>query len=127
MAVDQRDRLEVLSFELYLLQQGGYRATHNVRRTALSLFRDSPTCLNFGETRARRPCRECLLAEFIPGKYQNETAACHRIPLDAQGNTIASLGRGYNRLVVEQAVYGWLRETVTKLERERRQELVACP
>jgi hypothetical protein len=93
----------------------------------MSCFRDSPACLNFEETALRQPCRDRLLAEFIPGNYQNETAAGHKISLDEQGNAIASLGRGYNRLAVEEAVFSWLRETVARLEREHRQEQVACP
>ncbi len=125
MAADQRDTLEVLRFELYLLQQGAYRCATNWRGSPLRYFRDSPTCLDFGDADSRRSCGKCLLNDFIPGDYQNETAACHRIPLDAQGNSIASLDRGYNRLAVERAVFGWLRETVARLEHERRQELVA--
>lgn len=127
MAGDQRDRLEVLRFELYLVQQGAYRDACARRGSVLSYFKDSPTCLNFGETGKRRPCHNCLLTEFIPGNYQNETQACHAIPLDEQGNTIASLNRRYNRLAVEQALFGWLRRTVASLERERQQELVMCP
>jgi hypothetical protein len=68
-----------------------------------------------------------LLSEFIPGNYQNETAACRKIPLDKVGNTIASLERGYNRDAVEQAVFGWVRETVAKLESEQHREMAALP
>lgn len=103
MARDCRDLLEVLRFELYILQPGACRNANVGSRAPLSF------------------------AEFIPGNHQNETPACHTIPLGEQGNTIAaSLGRGYNRLAVAGAVFGWLRETVARLERERRQELVAC-
>ncbi len=123
MSADRRDPLEVLRFELYLLQQGAYRGTMTRNGVPLSYFQDSPTCLNFAETDSRRSCRTCLLTQFIPGNYQNETAACRKIPLDASGTTIASLDRGYNRVAVEQAVFGWLRETVAKLERERQQEV----
>jgi hypothetical protein len=124
MARDHRDVLEVLRFELYLLQQGDYRAGSTSGRAQRSYFSDSPTCLNFGGNAGGRPCAECLLADFVPGNYQNETWACHTIPLDGHGNTIASLGRGYNRVAVEKAVLGWLRETVGRLERERQQDQV---
>ncbi len=127
MSADQRDTLEVLRFELYLLQQGAYREDGTRSGAPLSYFRDSPTCLNFAEADSRRSCRPCLLTQFIPGNYQNETAACRKIPLDANGNTIASLDRRYNRAAVERAVIGWLQETVAKLERERQQELVTHP
>lgn len=126
MPRDHRDILEVLRFELYLLEQGGYRAGDTGSRP-LTFFRDSPTCLNFGESERLRPCRDCLLSRFIPGQAQNETPACHAIPLDAQGNTIASLCRSYNRPAVEAAVFGWLRETVASLEHEHSRELVPCP
>ncbi len=127
MAADQRDMLEVLRFELYLLEQGAYRGVTSRSRAPLSYFQDSPTCINFGETANRRSCRECLLSEFIPGRFQNETTACERMPLDDAGTTVRSLQRGYNRVAVEQAVLGWLRDTVARIERERRRELVACP
>lgn len=125
MSAGQRDPLEVLRFELYLLQQGAYRETVTRSGAPLSYFQDSPTCLNFAESGSRRSCRACLLTQFIPGNYQNETAACRKIPLDANGNTIAALDRRYNRAVVERAVVGWLQETVAKLERERQQEAMA--
>lgn len=126
MAGDQRDPLEVLRFELDLFQQGAYRAATSGARPP-SYFRDSPTCLDFPEVDSRHSCRKCLLTQFIPGNDQNETSACRKIPLDQHGNTIASLERGYNRETVEQAVFGWLRETVAKLEREHRQGMVAVP
>ena len=126
MAVDQRDMLEVLRFELYLLEQGAYRGS-TMGGAPLSYFKDSPTCIDFAETGGRHSCRKCLLSEFIPGQYQNETVACRRIPLDDAGNTIGSLEQRYNRFDVEQAIFGWLRKTVARLERERRQDLVACP
>ena len=127
MVGDQRDALEVLRFELYLLQQGSYRAGTNRHGAPLSYFQDSPTCLDFAERDSRHSCRQCLLSEFIPGHFRNETAACRKIPLDTQGNTIASLDGRYNRAAVEQAISGWLRETVAKLERERQQESVMHP
>ena len=125
MPADQRDTLEVLRFELYILQQGAYREAVSRSGALRSYFQDSPTCLNFAESDSRRSCRACLLTQFIPGNFQNETAACRKIPLDANGNTIASLDRRYNRAAVERAVVGWLQETVAKLERERQQEALA--
>jgi len=124
MAADQRDVLEVLRFELYLIEQGAYRGAKSHRGTPLAFFKDSPTCLDFGENDSRHSCRRCLLSDFIPGTHQNETSACHRIALDGKGNSIRSLGEGYNRIAVERAVFGWLRDTVARLERERRQEMV---
>ena len=126
MAGDQRDPLEVLRFELYLLQQGAYRAATAAGKP-LSYFQDSPTCLDFGETDNRSSCRNCLLIQFIPGTDQNETAACRKMPLDSHGNTIGSLERRYNRDVVEHAVFGWLQHTVARLEREQHREMVALP
>ena len=125
MATDQRDALEVLRFELYLIEQGAYHVAER-RAAPLAFFKDSPTCLDFGENDGRNSCRNCLLSEFIPGRYQNETAACHRIPLDAAGNTIHSLGGAYNRVAVEQAVFGWLKGTVTRIECDRREESARC-
>lgn len=125
MAADQRDALEVLRFELYLIRQGAYRVTRH-GRAPLEFFKDSPTCLDFAETDQRHSCGKCLLSDFIPGKYQYETSACHTIPLDAAGNSIRTLKQGYNRLAVERAICGWLRDTVMRLEHERGQELAEC-
>jgi hypothetical protein len=122
MARDMRDPLEVLRFELAFLQSGGYRSEGNRPH----FFYDSVTCWNFGNPGLRKPCRNCLLADFIPELSHNERLACRSIPLDDDGNTIASLERRYNRAEVERAVSSWVGQTVARLERKCPQEEEVC-
>jgi hypothetical protein len=84
-----------------------------------SLFQDSVTCLNYGEPSRPHPCKECLLIDFVPEPSRNETVPCHHIPINATGDTIETMDRGYNRQQLEEAVIGWLREVITQLESQR--------
>ncbi len=121
MAADDRDILEVLKFELNFLEQGGYGRSVRTPWKPTSIFQDSLTCLNFGEPQRPHPCEECMLIDFVPEKCRNENVPCHYIPLDAAGNDVASLDQGYNQQAVEEAVIGWLRRTIARIERERAQ------
>jgi len=119
MARDARDILEVLKFELNFLEQGGYGRAGRMPWKPVSMFQDSLICLNFGEPQRPHPCEECMLMDFVPDKFRNENVPCHYIPLDASGESIASLDQGYNQPAVEEAVAGWLRRTIARVERER--------
>jgi hypothetical protein len=113
---DDRDLLDVLKFELSFLEQGGYGRSVRTPWKPTSLFRDSLSCLNFGEAEAVHPCKECLLYPFVPDEFQNETIPCHHIRLNAQGQTLAGLNRGYNQAELEEALRQWLRATIERLE-----------
>lgn len=119
MAKDTRDPLEVLKFELRFLEDGGYgRSPHAPRRPSL-VFEDSLTCLNFNTQGDRTPCESCLLMQFVPQNRASEEIPCRHIPLDAAGQTLASLYESGNQQQIEEALGNWLRAAIQRLERER--------
>jgi hypothetical protein len=122
MAKDERDILEVLKFELDFLQQGGYGRSVRTPQKPTSIFQDSISCLNFGEPDRPHPCSECLLIDFVPEPFRNEDVPCHHIPLKPTGETVADLEAGYNQPVLEEAMVGWLRDVIARVERERAQK-----
>lgn len=117
MSEDRRDVVEVLRYELNFLEQGGY--SKNVRQGSISPFRDSLSCLNFGDPLRAHACRECCLYDFVPKDSRTEDIPCHFIPLDAAGTTIAALRRKASTQELESALKTWLRSAIAKLEKER--------
>jgi hypothetical protein len=115
---DDRNLLEVLKFELNFLEQGGYGRSVRTPWKATSLFQDSLTCLNYGEAEKVHPCEECLLYGFVPDASRNEKVPCHHIPLNRQGDTLASLDRRYNEPEMEEALMEWLRAMIARLEQQ---------
>jgi hypothetical protein len=53
---DQRGLLDVLKFELYFLEQGGYERSSVAALRPRFIFEDSPTCVNYDATGDRVPC-----------------------------------------------------------------------
>src|SRR4051812_36271005 len=86
-----RTPLEVLQFELDFVQQGGYGRPVQQPRKQRVPFVDSPSCLNFLESRREHACDGCVLIDFVPESDREKTTPCHYIPLDAKGRTVASL------------------------------------
>ena len=80
MANKKRDLLEVLRLELEFLENGGYRKVYSWRPQFI--FEDSPTCLNYGNPAARRPCSECVLMQLVPSP---DFARQHQLHQDALG------------------------------------------
>jgi len=123
MAEDDRDLLEVLKFELSFLEHGGYGRSVRTPWKPTSIFQDSLTCLNFGDSEHSHACSECLLFDFVPEYSRNETVPCHHIPINQQGDTLITLDKGYNQAETEESIKTWLRNTIQRLERERTQPL----
>ena len=119
MAQDDRDVLEVLKFELSLLEQGGYGRSVRTPWKPTSIFQDSLSCLNFGDPARSHPCNECLLMDFVPGNARGEEVPCHHIPLTAAGETIEEIDRGYNQQELEEKVKMWLRDVIKRIEEQR--------
>lgn len=119
MASDERDVLEVLKFELNFLLQGGYGRSVHTPWKPTSIFQDSLSCLNFGEAEKVHPCNECLLIDFVPQQFRNETVPCHHIPLNPSGQTVDGAEQRYNREQLEEALVAWLRATIERIEKER--------
>jgi hypothetical protein len=119
MANDDRDILTVLKAELEFLEKGGYRHSLTAPRRTQFIFEDSPTCLNYRRLEKPRPCDECSLMQFVPADCRSEWIPCRHIPLNIEGFTIDTYYRLGTHTEVENAVGGWLRENIGKLERER--------
>lgn len=121
MRKDDRDLLKVLKFELLFLQKGGYGRlrSQGISWRAPLIFEDSPICMNYGAGEDRAPCSECLLMQFVPAERQCEKIPCRHIPLDAAGQTLASLYTYGTQLEIEEALETWLKTTNRRLEQER--------
>jgi hypothetical protein len=120
MATDPKEILDQLKLERDILKGGGYGRSVRTPWKASTLFRDSVTCLNFGETVKKHPCTECLLWEWVPSAHKDEDIPCHFIPLNQQGESIASLEERDDREKAEEALLDWLNTTIERLEEKIR-------
>jgi hypothetical protein len=120
MAANLARIIEQLKLERDILRDGGYGRSAAAPWKATTLFRDSVTCLNFGEPVKKRPCKECLLWEWVPEGHRGEDIPCHFIPLNESGDTITSLERQGDREKAEHALLGWLERTIYGLEERAR-------
>jgi hypothetical protein len=116
MSKDDRDILEILRTELDFVEKGGYGRSVRTPWKSVSLFRDSPTCLNYAYLERAHPCTECHLLDFVPGERRAERVPCHFIPLDESGQTIDSLEMKDNEYRLEQALKTWLRTKISEIE-----------
>lgn len=122
MSFSKRELIEQLKFEISMIRDGGYRPRVHHPREEQRAFRDSITCLNVALKDKQEPCSACLLCEFIPqGKLQEEYA-CHHIPLNEKGETVATLTRTGDPEQLESALLSWLYATIRRLEKEISQE-----
>jgi hypothetical protein len=118
MKGNQQELLDALRFELHFLEHGGYERSVREPRRELSVFRDSPSCLNYALAEKKHPCSECFLINFVPAEKRGESIPCHHIPLNERGDTLESL-QGYGRdFQVENAMRDWLKKTIAELEME---------
>jgi hypothetical protein len=124
MAKDARDILEVLKAELSFLKNGGYGRSVRTPWLPTSIFQDSMSCINFGDINRTRPCKECILMQFVPAERRKENVPCHHIPLDDLGETIHMLERWETQAEMERVFEKWLVTTIARLEEERAQKLV---
>lgn len=111
------EALQLLRYQLNFLEQGGFSRVADQKR-APSPFRDSMTCLNYGDPLRPHACRECILYQFVPDPARTEDIPCHYIPLDESGRTIASSLREGKTADLNAALQQWLKQAIAKLERE---------
>jgi hypothetical protein len=83
----RREYLELLMDELEFLDYGGY----NLRNSSFRLFKDSPSCPNFGTNDRYIPCSECELADFAPANERDELDCCQSISLNRDSDTPETL------------------------------------
>jgi hypothetical protein len=115
MTHDDQDLLDLLTFELKFLEDGGYgRSPHTPWRRQRA-FEDSLTCLNFGDPARPHPCGECLLLRFVPIELRDQQSSCRLIPLTPKGETIDYFYRCGTQIELEEALAGWLRKEISNL------------
>jgi hypothetical protein len=118
MARDEREMLELLKFELKFVEDGGYGRSPRTPWRPPYIFEDSPSCPNLGDPTRPHPCRECLLMNFVPGELQDENIPCRFIPLNEKGETIDYFYRYGTQLEMEEALAGWLRSQISRIEQQ---------
>ena len=116
MSEDKRDVLEVLRYELNLIEQGGYGNWYSTPWGSASIFQDSLTCPNHRDPTRAHACHECLLYDFVPEKYRTEDVPCHHIPLNKLGDTIAM---PQSEEELRENVKHWLKRTIARIEAGR--------
>ena len=121
MPIDKKIMLDALKMEITVIEKGGYYPSVHQPHEDPRIFRDSISCLNVGlaDDKKEHPCSSCFLIEFVPEHLQgSNNDPCHKIPLNARGDTVESLSRSSSPEDVQAAVLEWLRATVKKLEAE---------
>ena len=120
--------LSILKQELEFLDRGGYRKPLGSRQPVFCMetpaewrrpqfFEDSPRCPK-KRYEACSPEMECVLADFVPSEHRRETVPCRHIPLNEDGDTVASLTRGGTKQgQIEAEVRAWLVKTIARLQR----------
>jgi hypothetical protein len=125
MTRDERDLLEVLTVELEFLEKGGYRHAPQAAWRPQFVFQDSPTCLNLDPVQPQESCRNCVLMQLIPTDVRNKAVQCRYISLSEQEETIDFLYRTGTQEELEAAVAQWLKTTIARLKRERKESAKA--
>jgi hypothetical protein len=100
--------IDCLTLEREVLAKGGYGSSVRDPRNSPRYFRDSVTCLNGGLEERRHACSDCILIDYVPEAHRREEIPCHHIPLNASGDTIATLESEGPRDEVAKALLGWL-------------------
>src|SRR5260370_39595029 len=117
MAQDEHEMLELLKLELKFLENGGYGRSPRTAWRPSYIFEDSPTCLNLGDPARLHPRNECRLIKFVPSDLQSENSPFRFIPLNDKGETSDYFYRCGTQLEMEEALAGWLRSQITRIER----------
>lgn len=119
MPKDDRNTLEVFKAELNFLEKGGYGRSVQTPWQTTSIFRDSLSCLNFGDAHQTHPCDECFLIDFVPSEARTQRVPCHHIPLNERGETVETIERNAAQQDLEESLKTWLREKIEQLEAEQ--------
>jgi len=116
MIFDRSELTDKLRLELAIAERGGYYPSPREPQHNPRIFRDSISCLNVGLEKKEHSCNDCFLMCFVPGEHRDEQEPCHFIPLNAQNETVASLGPDPE--YVRGPLIAWLRRTIDDLEIE---------
>ncbi|HEX6820839.1 MAG TPA: hypothetical protein VF123_02190 [Candidatus Sulfotelmatobacter sp.] len=118
--------LVILKSELEFLDRGGYHRTVGSRQPLFAMesepawraplfFEDSPSC----PKRRYEECtpeRDCVLMDFVPQAFRQETLPCRHIPLNAKGDTVEGLAKSGRSKEIEPVLRAWLVKTIAELE-----------
>src|SRR5262249_39123350 len=107
--------LKALKDHLAFFENAGYGRSFRSSWRPTLLIRDSPLCLNAVVCRAR-PCSDCILSPMVPPEKQNLLLPCHHIPLNAAGETIATLYASGTQEKLDKAFHDWLWTKIQKIE-----------
>jgi hypothetical protein len=118
MAIDDRDLLDVLKFELNFLEKGGYGSSPREPWRAPRIFEDSPACMNYDAQNNPAPCEECALIDLVPIDDRSLPKPCRQIPLTQAGDTLDTLCRWSSEQELEEAYGNWLRTMIARIEEE---------
>src|SRR5437762_1144613 len=110
--------LKILKRELDFFDTNGYGLPFRSSWRPTLLFRDSSVCLNFSSSQPLQPCSNCRLFKFVPVTQCATLMPCHHIPLNRNGDTIASLYRSGTQQQLDAAFHQWLRSTIEKSEKK---------
>jgi hypothetical protein len=121
MAIQQVDRLEMLEalrLEIDMIRGGRYAPAAGEPTIMPRLLRDSITCPNvcLPDEQRQVPCDECFLHPFFPARVSTYMA-CHDIPLNEQGDTLARLQAKGDHENTQRVLLRWLEKTVADLEK----------
>lgn len=116
MVIDKQDLIERLKLEVQVIEMGGYSPSVRSPRSELHIFRDSVSCPNLGLQEKIEPCTHCFLMEFVPPEHRDKENACHFIPLNEQGDTVAALeAQPGGSEKAQAAVLAWLKLKIAEL------------
>ena len=119
MGFDTKEMIEKLKFEIEMIEKGRYFPSVREPRQNPEIFRDTITCLNVRLEQKKYPCSSCFLSEFVPAEFRDSAGTiCHKIPLNEKGDTIESLEADDDPYKLQEAVLGWLKNTVRTLEQK---------
>src|ERR1700751_3919211 len=119
MPKDDRDLLDVLKFELKVLERGGYgRWPPEPWRQHLA-FGEWPSWMKHDTGGNPVPCEECVLMQLVPPEQRGTKIPCRHIPLTEVGETLENLYRCGTQEEIEDAMRNWLRGTIQQIESQR--------
>jgi hypothetical protein len=110
--------LELLKSELSFIEQGGYGRPVRTPWKSTTVFRDSPSCLNFNDAERPHPCSECALMQFVTPEQRSADMPCHHIVLNSEGQTVDSFERSGTQRELGDGLAAWLRTTIARIESE---------
>ena len=122
MANMPRDPLALLMDELEFLDAGGYEL-----KSPFRLFKDSPSCPNFGSHERFVNCGDCELAQFVPEAARDELECCQEIVLNHNGDSVDLLYNWGTPEEQKRYARAWLLQQIAKVTLKNAKASAAKP